>query len=60
MIAEITYKTDKSVKINWSDEELGFGELVMVYTDNGNYELHAEYLGIDTVIEIFKSIKNKK
>lgn len=57
MEAEIIKKDNKSLKIAWSDPKIGFGQLSMVWDQKkGRHIVDSEYLGIDTIIKIFKAI----
>lgn len=55
MIAEILIKEDDRLKISWSDDKLGFGELNMKW-DEGlrSYILDSELMTTDTIIKIIK------
>jgi len=54
MKTKILKKTDKVVVIEWSGKT-GFGQLAVRYTDDGNYKIDAEYIGIDTLFEIIRN-----
>ena len=53
MRATIETKTKDLAIINWSGPT-GFGQLVIKYNNDGNYILDAEYIGLDTLLEILK------
>lgn len=58
MNAEIIKKTSDLLIISWDKENVGFGQLTLKWNEGlRKYELDAELMGIDTVIEIFKSCK---
>tara|TARA_R110000796_G_scaffold162503_1_gene279268 strand:- start:11284 stop:11463 length:180 start_codon:yes stop_codon:yes gene_type:complete len=58
MEAKITKKTKDLLIISWDKEDVGFGQLTLKWdVENNRYDLDAELMGIDTVIEIFKSCK---
>lgn len=61
MKADITHKDHNSLKISWTDERKGFGELTMKWDGNQlAYILDSEMMGVDTVLEIFNSATNHK
>jgi hypothetical protein len=45
--------------IEW-DNGGHFGQLLMEYDKQGGYNINAEYIGINTVIEIFKALELTK
>lgn len=60
MEAKIEFKTNDIILIGWSEPSLGFGQLRMVWKkDKQIFELDSELMGIDTVLKIFKAVKNE-
>ena len=58
MEAEIVKKEKDLLIIEWCKGGVGFGQLTLKWNQElSNYELDAEMMGIDTVIEIFKNCK---
>jgi hypothetical protein len=55
METKIINKTEDSIVVSWSGKT-GFGELVINYNGNGGYHIDAEFIGINTLIEIIKNI----
>lgn len=56
MEVEVVEKTNERMVINWSGPT-GFGQLVIKYNGKGGYEVDAEYIGMDTLIEILSQLK---
>jgi len=59
MEAKIIHKNKEVLLIEW-DNGGQFGQLTMVYNKKGGFILDAEYVSIDTVIEVFKSLELTK
>jgi len=58
MKARITKKTKDILVIEWEKQDTGFGNLAMVWNPLKNrFIVDAEMMGIDFVIEVFKSLK---
>ena len=56
MESKIIKKTENLLVISWDKEDVGFGQLTMKWNDQlRSFELDSEFMGIDTVIEIFKA-----
>lgn len=59
MKAEIIGQTKDTLLIEWESEDAGFGQISLTYIGTGTYKLDAEYMGIDTILKIFKAINPK-
>jgi len=60
MKAKIIKKTKDLLLISWAKPKVGFGELTMKWNqENGTFDLDAELMGIDFIIEVFKAIEIK-
>jgi len=58
MKARITLKTKETLVIRWERKDIGFGQLTMVWNPlKGRFIVDAESMGIDFIIEVFKSLK---
>ena len=58
MEARIIKKTKEILVIEWGKQDAGFGQLVMVWNPlKRRFIVDAEYMGIDFIIEVFKSLK---
>jgi len=57
MEAEIIQRDNDNITIEW-DNGGQFGNLSMKYNGKGSYIIDAEYVGINTVIEIFKAVRS--
>ncbi|MDG1950355.1 MAG: hypothetical protein P8J32_06115 [bacterium] len=55
MTSKVVKKTKEELVVEWSGDK-GFGILHLKYDEGGRYILDAEFLGIDTVLEIIKAI----
>lgn len=53
--ANIFKKTEDELLIEWAGSE-GYGQLGITYNDNGKYTIDAEFMALDTIIEIIKQI----
>lgn len=52
----ITHKTKDLILIEWSDDDLGCGQLKIKYNGRGGFKIDAEYMGMETVIKILKGV----
>jgi len=59
MNVEIIKKTKEVLGLQWSDEALGHGQLIIKYDGKGGYNIDTEYLGIETMLKILKEVKLK-
>ena len=58
MESRITKKTKDILVIRWERKDIGFGQLTMVWNPlKGRFIVDAESMGIDFIIEVFKSLK---
>ena len=56
MKARIIKKENNLLLIEWSDPNIGFGQLTMVWDDVNNvYKLDSELMGMDTTLLILKA-----
>ena len=55
MTATIKHETKESTLIEWSDET-GFGQLIVKYNGHGGFNIDAEYIGFDKVVQILNSV----
>lgn len=55
MEASITDKNEDCVYIEWS-ENREFGTIKLYYTENGQYTIDAEFIGIDRLLRVFKAL----
>lgn len=60
MKAEIVKQTKDLVVINWEDDEKGHGQISISYNNDGSYSIDAEFISINTIIQIIKAIKSLK
>ena len=58
MDVEILKETEDSLYVEWSDSQIGFGQLIIKYDDKGGYTIDAEHMSIRTVIEIISAVAN--
>lgn len=56
MKVDIIERTKTFLRVKWSCEEKGFGEISIRAAKDGYLEVDAEYLSIETVIKIIKAI----
>ena len=58
MEARIIKKTKDIMVIEWEKQDIGFGNLAMVWNPlKGRFIVDAEMMDIDFIIEVFKSLK---
>ena len=58
MEARIIKKTKNIMVIEWEKQDIGLGNLSMVWNPlKGRYIVDAEMMDIDFIIEVFKSLK---
>ena len=53
---KITKKTETCVFVFWEEND-AFGNLKIEYTNDGNYKIDAEYIGMDRLLTILKNIR---
>ena len=57
MEARITKKTKDILVIEWEKQDMGYGNLSMVWNPlKGRYIVDAEMMDIDFIIEVFKAL----
>jgi len=56
MESRVVKKTDEVVVIEWSGST-GGGILTLIYNGKGGYNVDAEYVSVETLFEIIKSVK---
>ena len=44
------------VVLNWISKDGSFGDITIKYLNNGHYDIDAEYLDLESVINIIKKI----
>lgn len=54
---EVTTNGRDEAEIWWQDDNGMFGQIEITLNANGLYTLDSEYLGIESVLKIFKAIK---
>ena len=58
MEARIIKKTKDIIVIEWEKQDIGFGNLTMVWNPlKGRFIIDAEMMDIDFIIELFKDLK---
>lgn len=57
METKIKIQTPELMIVQWSGPT-GHGELRVEYNGKGGFNIDAEYIGMDTVIEILSNLKN--
>lgn len=61
MKAKILLETKDKLKISWTDNKKGFGELNMKWDEEKQaYILDSELMSVSTVIDIFKSAERPR
>jgi len=60
MEAEIVKQTDDLIIIEWSKENVGFGQLIFRHKEGCEIEVDAECMSINHIVEVFKSLNNIK
>ena len=58
METKITAQTPELMIVQWSGPT-GHGELRVEYNGKGGFNIDAEYIAMETVIEILASLKNE-
>ena len=56
MTSSVLKKTKEELVVEWSGNK-GFGVLAMKYDGKGGFNIDAEYMGIDSVLEILRSVE---
>ena len=56
MESRVIKKTDEVVVIEWSGST-GGGILTLTYNGKGGYDVDAEYISVETLFEIMKSVE---
>ena len=59
MNVRIIKRDSTFIALEWCDED-GFGQLYITYNNKGGYEVDAEYMGIEKVLEILKHVDLKQ
>ncbi len=58
MKSKIISKYNTAIVVNWSDDELGFGQLTMSWNPElSRFVVDSEHLGIENTLKILKSIQ---
>ena len=58
MESEVIVKHKNSIVVNWSDENLGFGQLTMSWNSEiKRFVVDSEYLGMENTLKILKSVE---
>jgi len=56
MTTKVVKRTKEELVVEWSGDK-GFGVLAMKYDGKGGFIIDAEYMGIDSVLEILRSVE---
>lgn len=57
MLSKIIHKDKNNLIINWEDKDKGVGQLIMRWDGTINkFILDSDYLGINSILEIIKSL----